>query len=289
VKLNSPINPFELNVARGRIPVPTLPAPLGPEGVARVREVGSEVSTIKPGDLVFVPTSPREAWRERIVAPAATLFPLPTTANLQQLSMAAVNPPTAGLLLDSFVKLQPGDWIVQNAGNSAMAINIVAFAKARGLHVVSLVRRPEIVAEVEALGSDLVFVESKDLNEKVKKAVGGAKIRLGLDGVGGRSAMSVSGLVDFGGTVAVYSAKSGEPASLNPMDIIFRDIRFRGLFLGHPHVGGSKELVAALHEGIDLIGTGKLAVPVGGVYPLDGYKEAIAQSGKGKKILFKPN
>lgn len=286
--LYAPINPFDLDSARGRVPVASLPASLGTEGVARVREVGSDVRTVKPGDVVFVPGGKQQAWRERLVAPAATLFPLPSEANLQQLSMAAVNPTTAGLLLDSFVNLAPGDWIVQNAGNSAVATNVVAFAKARGLHVISLVRRPEVVAEVEALGSDLVLVEGEGLKMQVAKAASGAKIRLGLDGVGGRSAMSVASLVEFGGTVVAYSAMSGEPALVNPMDSIFRDIRFRGLFIGHPEVRGSERFVAALREGIGLIMAGKLIVPVGGVYPLDDYKEAFAQSGKGKKVLFKP-
>jgi NADPH:quinone reductase-like Zn-dependent oxidoreductase len=34
--------------------------------------------------------------------------------------MLSINPPTAELLLREFVKPQPGDWVVQNAANSAV-------------------------------------------------------------------------------------------------------------------------------------------------------------------------
>lgn len=287
--LFAPINPYDLNAARGRVPGLAFPAPLGTEGVARVLETGSDAGAISPGDLVFVPSGGSNAWRERLAVPAVTLFPLPAEADLQQLSMAAVNPTTAGVLLDSVVDLQPGDWIVQNAGNSAVAACVVAYAKARGLHVISLVRRPEAAAEAAAFGSDLVFVEGKELKAQIAEAGVKPKARLGLDGVGGRSAMSVASLLGFGATVAAYSAMSGEPAMISPMDGIFRDIRYRGVFLGHPHVRDSKGAGEALREGLSLIATAKLTVPVGGVYRLEDYREAIARSGQGKKILFKPN
>lgn len=287
--LFTPINPYDLNSASGRVLGPAFPASLGTEGVARVLEAGSEVDAVKPGDLVFVPGGGSNAWRERLAVPAATMFPLPAGADLQQLSMAAVNPTTAGVMLDGIVDLHPGDWIVQNAGNSAVSACVVAYAKARSLHVISLVRRPEAVAEAAALGSDLVFVEGKELKAQVAEAGVKPNARLGLDGVGGRSAMSVASLLGFGGTVAAYSAMSGEPALISPMDSIFRDIRYRGVFLGHPHVRNSEGFGKALREGLSLIMAGKLTVPVGGVYRLEDYRDAIAQSGRGKKILLKPN
>lgn len=283
--LYAPINPYDMNIARGHIPVPSFPATLGTEGVARVLEVGNQVENVKVGDVVFIPSGPG-SWRERLVVSSNGLFPLPGGADLQQLAMGAANPSTAALMLRNFVDLNPGDWIVQNAGNSAVAASVNAFARARGFRTISLVRRPEAIEAALALGADVVLEDDESAANKIAEATGNAKIRLGLDGVGGSSLMSLTKLVEFGGTVVVYSAMSGQPGICNPMDVIFRDIRIRGIFLGHDHVRNSTALVEGLREGLNLITTGKLHVPVGGVFALENFREAFSACEKGKKILL---
>jgi hypothetical protein len=99
--------------------------------------------------------------------------------------MLAINPPTAALLLSEYVNLKPGQWVVQNAANSGVGRWVIAFAKRRGLKTVNIVRRPELVPELEAIGGDLVVVDSPDVSERIKAAVGQAELRLALDGVSG--------------------------------------------------------------------------------------------------------
>jgi hypothetical protein len=56
------------------------------------------------------------------------------------------------------------------------------------LKTVNIVRRQELVAELEAIGGDVVVVvvvDSPDVSEKIKAAVGQAELRLALDGVSG--------------------------------------------------------------------------------------------------------
>lgn len=286
--LYSPINPYDLNSVRGRVLTQSFPVIPGTEGLARVLEVGDGVTTVKPGDIVFIPGG-FSTWRELLTVPAEKMFALPANADLQQLSMGAVNPPTAALLLSNFIDLRPGDWIVQNAGNSSVAASVIAIAKARGYHTVNIVRRPESIPIVQALGADVVLQEGPELIERVQKNTGNAPLRLGLDGVGGSSLALITNLVEFGGTVVVYSAMSGEPGLVNPVDIIFRDIKIHGFFLGHSYIRGSAPLISGLKEGLQLITEGKLSSPVGGTYLLDDYHEAIKATGKGSKILFKFN
>ena len=59
------------------------------------------------------------AGQATVVVEAAQLRPLPNYADPLQLSMMTINPPTAALLLSEFVTLAPGDWVIQNAANSA--------------------------------------------------------------------------------------------------------------------------------------------------------------------------
>jgi len=81
--------------------------------------------------------------------------------------MLNINPATAVLLLDEFVKLKPKDWIVLNAANSQVARCLIAIAKSRGLNIAGSVRRSELIPEIEALGVDFVGVESPELSKQI--------------------------------------------------------------------------------------------------------------------------
>ena len=155
----SPINPNDLMVAQGIYAFrPPLPAVIGNEGVGRVLAVGPGVESVKVGDRILAPPA-SFTWRERIVVSAGGLSALPVDADPRQLAMLAINPPTAALLLSEYVDLKPGEWVVQNAANSGVGRWVIAFAKTRGVKTVNIVGRPELVAELETIGGDVVVVE----------------------------------------------------------------------------------------------------------------------------------
>jgi len=181
----SPINPSDLLLANGFYALrPTLPTVIGNEAVGRVLDVGPGVQNVKLGDRVLAPLS-SFTWRERMIISAEGLFTLPPDADPRQLAMLAINPPTAASLLSEYVNLKPSEWVVQNAANSGVGRWVIAFAKMRGLKTVNIVRRPELVPELEAIGGDLVVVDSPDVSGRIKTAVGQAELRLALDGVSG--------------------------------------------------------------------------------------------------------
>jgi NADPH:quinone reductase-like Zn-dependent oxidoreductase len=124
------------------------------------------VESVKVGDRVLAPGS--FTWRERMVIPARGLFTLPDDADPQQLAMLGINPPTAALLLSEYVDLKPGEWVVQNAANSGVGRWVIAFAKTRGLKTVNIVRRRELLAELEAIGGDIVVVDAPDVPGRIR-------------------------------------------------------------------------------------------------------------------------
>src|SRR5216684_1693513 len=167
----SPINPNDLMLAQGIYAArPALPTVIGNEGVGKVLAVGPGVKNVKVGDRVVAPLS-SFTWRERLVVSADGLFALHADADPQQLSMLAINPPTASLLLSEYVDLKPGEWVVQNSANSGVGRWVIAFAKKRALKTVNIVRRPELVDELKAIGGDVVVVDSPDVSERIKAAV----------------------------------------------------------------------------------------------------------------------
>lgn len=282
----APINNSNLLEIRGRYgALPALPAVPGNEGVGRILSVGAEVTNLRVGDRVLLPYASR-SWCERLVAPATGLFPLPPEADPQQLSMLAINPVTGALLLSEYVQLSPGSWIIQNAGNSGVGRSVIAFAKDRGLHTVSLVRREELVAGLVAAGGDVVLVEGPGVAARVAEATDHAQITLAFDGVGGEAMLPLSSSLAAGGKLVVYSAASGKPGLVNALDLIFRNVSLSGFWLQNPVYRTSPRVPEALKTGARLIAEGKLVQPVAATYPLTAAPEALAHAQRGGKVLL---
>jgi NADPH:quinone reductase-like Zn-dependent oxidoreductase len=280
----SPINPNDLMVAQGIYAFrPSLPAVIGNEGVGRVLAVGPGVESVKVGDRVLAPPG-SFTWRERVVIPAGGLSALPSDADPQQLAMLGINPPTAALLLSEYVDLKPGEWVVQNAANSGVGRWVIAFANTRGLKTVNIVRRSELVAELEAIGGDVVVIDSPDVSERIKAAVGQAELRLALDGVSGPATGVLAATLSPRGTLVSFAAMSETPMSINPLDVIFKPLTMRGFWLGHPEVAAKIE--PAIAQATAMIASGRVHIPVAATYPLSSIKVAVAHVQRGGKILL---
>jgi NADPH:quinone reductase-like Zn-dependent oxidoreductase len=280
----SPVNPNDLMVARGIYALrPALPTVIGNEGVGRVLAAGPGVKNVKVGDRVLVPLS-SFAWRERLVTPAGGLFALPPGADPRQLAMLGINPPTAALLLSEFVDLKPGEWVVQNSANSGVGRWVIVFAKARGLKTVNIVRRPELVSELGAIGGDVVVVDSPDVSERIREAVDRADLRLALDGVSGPATGVLAATLSPGGTLVSFAAMSERPMAVSPLDVIFKPLTMRGFFLGHRE--NAAKSAPAIKEAAAMIASGRGHVPIAATYPLSSIKEAVAHVQRGGKVLL---
>lgn len=280
----SPVNPSDLLLARGIYGIrPALPTVIGGEGVGRVIAVGAGVENVKVGDRVLAPLS-SFTWRERMVVPASGLFALPLGADPQQLSMLAINPPTAALLLSEYVNLKPGEWVMQNSANSSVGRWVIAFAKARGLKTVNIVRRPELVPELQAIGGDVLVVDSPDVSKEIKEAVGQAELRLALDGVSGPATGVLASTLSPHGTLVSFAAMSQAPMSISPLDVIFKPITVRGFWLGHPE--SAAKSAPAIAQAAEMIGSGRVHIPVAATYALSSIKQAVAHALRGGKILL---
>jgi NADPH:quinone reductase-like Zn-dependent oxidoreductase len=131
-----------------------LPSVIGSEGAGIVEAIGPGVTSAKVGDRVTIPFG-TFTWSEKVLAPAPGLFVVHPSIDARTASMLNINPTTAVLLLSEFVKLKPKDWIVLNAANSHVARCLIAIAKSRDLNVIGIVRRSELIPEIEKLGAGL--------------------------------------------------------------------------------------------------------------------------------------
>lgn len=203
-----------------------LPRAPGYEGVGRVVRVGADVHGWQAGDRAFPPLG-CGTFREEVRVRAADALPAPE-GDAAQLAFLTVNPPTAWCLLEDFVPLARGDWLVQNAANSNVGRYVIALAKLRGLRTVNVVRRAELVAEIEALGGDVVLVDGPELGARTAAATGGAPIRLGIDAVAGDATQRLATCLCDGARLVCYGAMSQRNCELDFYFLLFRDVSLCG-------------------------------------------------------------
>ncbi|MBT2747059.1 zinc-dependent alcohol dehydrogenase family protein [Lysobacter sp. ISL-42] len=291
--LASPINPSDVLTLTGEYGLlPPLPAVGGNEGVGRIAEVGPEVTNLKPGQTVLLPIQ-GGTWATHMVAPAKHLIALPDGADPKQLAMITINPPTALLMLSDIVELQPGDWVIQNAANSAVGTYLIQLAKLRGLRTINVVRRESAVEAVRAAGADVVLVDGEDLGKRAREAAQKAPIKLGIDAVGGLATQHIAQSLAEGGVVVNYGAMSGEACQISPASFVFRDVSLRGFWLSRWfQTAAPARRADVFGEITKLIATGKLQARVQATYGLDQIKEAVIAAAAGErdgKILVLPN
>lgn len=286
----APINPADLNMLEGRYAVqPELPAVAGMEGIGVVAKKGVGVSGLREGQQVIAPLR-TGSWCEAYITEGTNVIPVPPGMPVDQAAMLAINPPTAWHLLHRFVRLHPGDWLIQNAANSGVGRCVIQIAAAKGLRTVSIVRRAELVDELRSLGGDVVVVDGPQLRDEVREATGGAPIRLGLNATCGPILKRMLPCVADGGTVVTYGAMAREPFILSNAHLIFRDITARGFWITGWYRNATElevqELFAAL---CPMLKAGSIYCPVEARYPLFQSRDAIlhaSREGRSGKILF---
>lgn len=293
--LAAPINPSDFLVFQGRFGAtpPPLPAPAGGEAVGQVAAVGEGVTSLKIGDRVLALHAGRGNWRQRVLAPVAGVNALPAEADPLQLAMLAVNPATALHMLTRYVALSPGDWLIQNAGNSAVGHCVIWLARQRGVRTVSIVRRADQVASLLATGGDVVLVDGPDLPARVAAANGGQPVRLALDAVAGLATTRLARCLAPRGTLVVYGLLSSPDCALAASELVFRDITVRGYWFTPWFEQAPADDRAALYAELgQLVVDGTIHLTIEACYPLERVRDALAHAARpdrSGKILLLPN
>jgi NADPH:quinone reductase-like Zn-dependent oxidoreductase len=267
----------------------TLPAIAGREGVGEVVALGPGVTTPKIGALVRMPEA-SGVWREAVVAPAAELFPIPVGIPVDQAALAFINPPTAWRLLRDFVPLQRGDWLIQNAGTSAVGVLVAQLSRHFGYHCLSVVRDLASEKALLAAGASAVVAEDSGYEKNPARWTGGAPVKLALNAVGGESVGRLCRAVAHGGIVVTYGGASAEPMRFPTRALIFNGVQMRGFWLDHWVRAQPPATVAAMMDEIfSLLRKGVLAQPIAAHYPLGEWRAALEhafRAGKGGKVMF---
>jgi trans-2-enoyl-CoA reductase len=286
----APINPADLNQIEGKYPLrPNLPATPGFEGAGAVIDLGESVKDLALGALVILPHN-LGTWRDAVAVKASELVTVPPEIDPVHAAMLKINPMTAWRLLHDYVDLKSGEWLIQNAANSAAGRAVIQIAHDLGYKTINVVRREELIDELRAEGGDVVLVDRGNLREEVKHVTNSAPIRLGLNAVGGDSALRLANCLAPSSTMVTFGAMSLQALKIPNGLLIFKDLRFQGIWINKWYDNATvDERMEAFQRLFEMAKRGLLKPKVEKAYSLSQAKTAVAHAAQGKrsgKIIF---
>lgn len=274
-----------------RRPLPVTP---GFEGVGEVVETGPD-SGYEVGGRVFLPLGCGTFSEYVRVHKSDMGMRSAPSGDAEQLVLSNINGATAWILLQDFVDLEQGEWVLQDAANSNVGRYLIVLAAKWGYRTVNLVRREEVCEELRELGADAVVLDGPKLPERIREATGGADIRLGIDAIAGESVMRMANCLADGGLIVNYGTLTDKPCQIDFWQMFLHDIRLCGMSTTRCFATRTEEEIDQLQDEIALMAAdGRLSAKIAACYSLDEWQEAFAHAGRtgsarDGKIIVHPN
>lgn len=290
--LLAPIHNHDLWTVRGSYGYkPELPARAGTEAVGVVDAVGAQVEGIQVGQRVATGGT-FGVWSEYVIAKAGAVVPVPDGIP-DEVAAQLISMPFSAISLVDFLGVTSGDVIVQNTANGTVGRLVAQIAASRGVRVIGLVRRESDVAELAESGiPDVVATVGDHWRERVLDLAGDRPIVAAVDSVGGSSSGDLLRLLGEGGTLVSFGAMASDAMELSSGEIIFKQLTVKGFWGSKVSAAMDAETRRALFaELFQLIGSGRLALPVDSVHAFDDVRAAVDASltpGRVGKVLLRP-
>lgn len=283
------IHPSDIGLVQGSYGnLKKLPAVAGREGVGKVIEIGCDVPKDVMNKIVSVPDK-TGAWQSYCNACVDDLILLPALVPYNQLAVSILNPMTAWRLLNDFEYLREGDTVIQNAGNSAVGLAVIQFAKRMGVTCVSLVRSEDRRKDLENFGGEEVWLDDEDVPQRVRDFTNNKSCVMALNSVGGRSAIRLAKCVNKGGVHVTFGAMDSASVRFPTRNLIFDDVRFVGFWLDRWKSQKSPaQLRNAIEEVLQPLALNEIKYPIDSVFSMDDFSSAIQRNSEsrfGKVIL----
>ena len=209
------------------------PSGLGLEGVGKVIFAGKKAKFKK--DQIIVPffgTGEVGSWSKYVVVKDG--MDLPKDLDMKMAAHLFVNPFS---IVGMFAELEKvgsceNKWLVITAANSTLSRMAIRYGKERKAKIIGIVRKSEIVQNVEEEGCDFVLCTTKDnIDKRIMDVTEGKGADLALDAVGGELANHVINSMAIKGQVICYGLLSGLKMSLNMQKVLFRQVYIQGFNL----------------------------------------------------------
>jgi NADPH2:quinone reductase len=269
---------------------PPLPFSPGSELAGIVKEVGTGVANVKPGDKVIAFTT-YGAFAEEVKTEAARLLPLPEGMDFASGAAFLLTYGTSDHALRDRGGLKAGETLLVLGAAGGVGLAASEIGKALGARVIACASSDEKLAVCREHGADAVInYTTEDLRERIKLLTEGRGVDVVYDPVGGPYTEPAFRSLAWRGRLLVVGFAAGEIPKL-PLNLaLLKGAAIVGVFWGdfarrEPH---------AFAESVRQLGRwfqeGKLRPHVSRTFPLREAAEALklmaARQVKGKVVLM---
>ena len=261
------VNFIDVYFREGRYPAP-LPFINGQEAAGVVKEVGSEVAGLKPGDHVAY-TSSLGSYAQYAAVPAARLVKIPDELTFEQAAAAMLQGMTAHYLVHSSYKLQAGETALIHAAAGGVGLLLVQMSKKIGARVIGTAGTEDKKQLALDAGADecIVYTQS-DFEAETKRLTEGKGVHVVYDGVGKATFDKDLEVLRPRGYLVLFGGSSG---AVPPFDLI--KLSQKGsLFITRPtlahYTATREELEWRASDVLGSIARGELKLRIHKTYPL---------------------
>ena len=297
------LNHLDIWVRKG-IPGVPLPCILGSDGSGIVKEIGSEVFSVKDGDEVLIQPLDYcencrfcnmgkenycESWGilgenqngtqcEFLVTDKRHIYPKPGHLSFEESAGFALVAQTAYAMLLKRAKVKKSETVFIWGASSGVGSMAIQIAKEKECFVIAATSSDIKKKMAENLGADEVINHTfENVEEKVKKFTNGNGVDVVFEHVGGETWGTSLKILGKGGRLVTCGATTNPKVNIDLRHLFSKQQSILGSTMGD---------VAAFNEALQLLNQQKIQPVVDTVFPMEkiqdahGYLENGQQSGK---------
>ena len=279
----------DLLLSRGQYQLkPALPFSPGAEvsGTVRSAPAGSGLTA---GQRVAVMTGVG-CWQETVVAPAASVLPLPDAVSLRAGAGVAFNYLTVHLALRRRGRLREGETVLVQGASGGIGVATLQLAKAFGARTIAVVSTEAKVEAARAAGADEIVLADGFL-ARVKELTGGRGVDVVMDPVGGERFTDSLRSLGPEGRLLVVGFTGGEIPQVKVNRLLLNNLDVVGVGWGAFLANGAPAdyLQQQWREVAELLADGRAIAVEGPAYDLADAAQALrdmdARTLTGKAVL----
>jgi NADPH:quinone reductase-like Zn-dependent oxidoreductase len=205
---------------------------------------------------------------EYICVPGRNLVKKPERLSFVEAACLPITFLTAWTMVRRRADVQPGEWVLVQAGASGVGVAAIQMCKLLGARVIATAGSPEKVAGLLDLGADVaVNYREQDVVKEVRAATGRGGVSCVLDHVGADTFDVDQRVLGWAGRVVLCGATTGHKVTVDLRRLFFKSQSLLGSTMGS--MGDFAEVV-------ELVGQGLLEPVVDRVFPLEETADAQA-------------
>jgi len=267
------LNYIDTYFRSGLYPSPVgLPFVAGNEGAGEVTAVGAGVADIKVGDRVAYVAALGGYAAERLL-PAERAVKLPGQISYEQAAGMMLKGMTTQYLLRRTFRVEKGNTILMHAAAGGVGQILCQWANALGATVIGTVGSKDKADLAKAHGCHhTILYRDEDFVAKVKEITGGKLCDVVYDGIGKTTFPGSLDCIRPLGMFVSFGSSSGPIEAFNIGLLQAKGSLFATRPTLNTYTAKREDLVATANDLFDVVGSGKVKIPVNQKYAL---KDAV--------------